>query len=128
MLFAEYSCFIFSASPVQLAVTCSSRDFVLGEVFSEGGSSKLSRATHKSFGNVAIKRIKHEVEVVSKTYEDMIRREARCLGRLYHPNVIRIYGLIWEPNFHALVLEYISQDLFSFVTGDNVIQESTKVI
>ncbi len=110
-----------------LVVTCSSSDFVLGEIFNTGGSSKLYRAKHQLFGDVAIKRLKEESEAVLSTYENMIKREARCLGRLNHPNVIRIFGLIWEPGFHALVLEYISPDLFTFVTGDILVHELVKV-
>jgi hypothetical protein len=52
----------------QLSVTCSSQDVTLGEVFAEGGSSKLYRAIHRFFGDVAIKRIKQEAEVVRAFY------------------------------------------------------------
>jgi serine/threonine protein kinase len=95
--------------------------------FDEGGSSKLYIGQHKVFGKVVIKGPKQDMEVINTEYGNMAKREARCLSRLRHPNIIQFFGLIWEPYCHALVLKFAANgNMFSFVR-DNKLEMLLKV-
>ena len=57
----------------------------------------------------------------SDVYKNCIQREARCLKNLLHTNIVQFIGIIWEQNFHAVVLEYMDNgDLFHFINKYNI--------
>ena len=86
----------------------------LVDFIEEGGFCYVYRALYGG-RYVALKKLKEDVKRVPKQYEDCMRREARCLKNLLHPNIVEFQGMVWEPNFHAIVLEYIAnRDLRSF--------------
>lgn len=83
--------------------------------FGEGRFCHVFRAKYKENGLVAVKQWKADVRHVPEQYEDIMRREARCLNNLLHPNVIKLIGTILEPNMHAIVMEYYANgDLTKF--------------
>ena len=58
---------------------------------------------------------------ISDVYKNCIQREARCLKNLLHTNIVQFVGIIWEPNFHAVVLEYMDNgDLCNFTNKYNI--------
>ena len=58
---------------------------------------------------------------VPELHANCIQREARCLKNLLHTNIVQFLGIIWEPNFRAVVLEYNSNgDLLNFISKHNV--------
>ena len=66
--------------------------------------------------DVAIKKLKMNLKLVQDFYTDCMRREARCLKNLLHPNIVQYIGIVWEPNFHGVVLEYnANKDLMHFL-------------
>ena len=86
------------------------------ELIGEGGVCYVYSVQHKQFGKVALKRLKEDFLVVPLMHDNMMRREARCLKMLSHPNIVQFVGLVWEPNYHAIVMEYmINKDLQTFV-------------
>jgi serine/threonine protein kinase len=61
------------------------------------------------------------MQVINAEYGNMAKREARCMSRLRHSNIIQFFGLIWEPYCHALVLEYAANgNMFSFVRDNKL--------
>ena len=76
------------------------------DTIGEGGFCIVYRALHENKQYVAVKRLKTDMMHVSELYEDYIKKEARCIKNLLHPHIATFLGIIWEPNFHAIVLEY----------------------
>ena len=70
---------------------------------------------------MAIKKLKIDLQYVSDQYIDCMRREARCLKNLLHPNIVQFIGIVWEPNFHGVVLEYnAKKDLMHFLKNQSL--------
>ena len=93
-----------------------SEDITFSKLIGEGGFCQVYSAQFHKRSLVAVKKLKADVEHVTKLYEDIMRREARCLKNLLHPNIVKFVGMIWEPHLHAVVLEYIAHgDLLSFI-------------
>ena len=106
--------------PIQIAaqnITYESTKDLIGE----GGVCLVYRAQYNKLGLVAVKRLKADVAHVSELYATCIQREARCLRNLLHSNIVQFIGIIWEPNFHAVVLEYNANgDLLNFINKYNL--------
>ena len=91
------------------------------DLIGEGGFCFVYRAQYEKIGLVALKRIKNEMAYICDFYKNCIQREARCLKNLLHTNIVQFIGIIWEPNFHAVVLEYMDNgDLFNFIDKYNI--------
>lgn len=95
--------------------TLQEKDIDIKELLSENGPCKVYRAIHSSLREVAVKQLKQENERQHALYDIQMCREARCLIQLCHPNIVQCFGLIWEPNFHAIVLEYVAEDLIDTI-------------
>ena len=76
------------------------------DTIGEGGFCIVYRALYENKQYVAVKRLKTDTTHISELYEDYIKREARCIRNLLHPNIATFLGIIWKPSFHAIVLEY----------------------
>ena len=82
----------------------------------EGGFCCVYRAQHADKTFVAVKRLKSVIMYGSEAHKNFMRKEARCLKSLLHPNVIKFLGIVWEQNYHAVVLEYATNgDLINFM-------------
>lgn len=91
------------------------------DMVGEGGFCYVYRATYNKKRKVAVKRLKEDVRKVPKAYEDSLRKEVRCLKNLLHPNIVRFLGIVWEPGFHAIVMEYMAnEDLMTFIDNHYV--------
>lgn len=90
-------------------------DIKIKHAISEGGSCEIYYAVHKTLNIVAVKKPKQDLKKLPELHDFHIQREARCLRRLSHPHIIQFHGLIWEPNFYAIVMEYIEEDLSTTV-------------
>ena len=89
------------------------------DTIGEGGFCIVYRAQNEKKKFVAVKRLKSDVTHVSGFYKDYIKREAKCARKLLHPNIAAFLGIIWEPNFHAIVLEYYKNgDLLNFMRNN----------
>ena len=85
------------------------------DLIGEGGLCFVYRVRYDNDFAV-MKKLKTDVLHTNKRLESSMRREARCLRNLLHPNVVKFSGLIWEPNFHAVVFEYAAfGDLLHFI-------------
>ena len=91
------------------------------DMLGEGGFSYVYRARYNNDYYVAVKRFKTDTTHVPSLYENNMRKEARCLRNLLHPNIVQLVGIVWEPNFHAVVLEYVANgDLLQFLHKESL--------
>ena len=97
-------------------VLISSQDLSNDKLVAEGKVCNVYSFHHKYYGNVVVKRLKEDILTVPLIHGNMMRREAKCLEMLIHPNIVLFIGMVWEPNFHAIVMEYlINGDLQTFI-------------
>ena len=82
----------------------------------EGGFCCVYRAQYGDKALVAVKRLKSVKMNGLETHKNFMRKEARCLKSLLHPNVIQFLGIVWEQDYLAVVLEYAANgDLINFM-------------
>ena len=91
------------------------------DLIGEGGFCYVYRAQIISGDFVAVKRLKTDLIHMPVLYEDCMRKEVRCLKNLLHPNIVQFLGIVWEPHFHAVLLEYVAYgDLLNFLTEQSL--------
>ena len=104
----------------QSSFSISSKDICYdanSDLIGEGETCFVYTAHHAHFGKVALKKLKKDFRIVHPYYETIMRREARCLKMLRHPNIVQFIGMVWEQDFHAIVMEYLcNEDLLTFLT------------
>ncbi|HVW44698.1 MAG TPA: serine/threonine-protein kinase [Amycolatopsis sp.] len=69
-----------------------------------GGFGTVWQATDKQLGRTVALKIAHAPD---RDTEERMRREARALAMVNHPNCVRVYDLVEEPDGLALVMEYL---------------------
>jgi tRNA A-37 threonylcarbamoyl transferase component Bud32 len=78
----------------------------------EGATSDVFLCRDEFQGrDVAIKRVRHSVgdDEDAQRYSDrFFAAEAALVGRLQHPNVVKIYDAVLEPSSQYLVMEYVA--------------------
>jgi hypothetical protein len=80
--------------------------YELGEVLGKGGFASVREGLDlKSGTKVAIKILPRST--VKNSHEVAIRREVKILAMLDHPNIVRTFDFIEEPEHYYLVLERI---------------------
>ncbi|QJW94782.1 serine/threonine-protein kinase [Frigoriglobus tundricola] len=80
----------------------------LDQQIGKGGSSVVFLATHQKLHiRVAVKILHREAFETGEQSIDMIRREARLLAQLNHPNVVRVFDVEDEGEYPYIVLEYV---------------------
>jgi dienelactone hydrolase len=111
---AEAGGFLETAAPYQLAITNARAITLLGRQFGSyqivaqlgaGGMGEVYRAYDSKLGrDVALKTLPAEFACDPQRLA-RLRREARTLASLNHPNIAAIYGLEESGDLHWLVLE-----------------------
>lgn len=80
-----------------------------------GGFGTVWQAVDNQLGRQVALKIAHAPDPDT---EERMRREARALAMVGHPNCVRVYDLVEEPDGLALVMEYLDgQALASAVDG-----------
>ena len=78
----------------------------------EGATSDVFLCRDEFHGrDVAIKRVRHvagDDETALRYSDRFFAAEAALVGRLQHPNVVKIYDAVLEPSSQYLVMEYVS--------------------
>ncbi|WP_115944431.1 serine/threonine-protein kinase [Amycolatopsis thermalba] len=69
-----------------------------------GGFGTVWQAVDNQLGRTVALKIAHAPD---RDTEERMRREARALAMVNHPNCVRVYDLIEEPDGLALVMEYL---------------------
>ncbi|OLT49289.1 serine/threonine protein kinase [Saccharomonospora sp. CUA-673] len=70
----------------------------------QGGFGTVWQARDTQLGRIVALKIAH---VTDPDTEERMRREARALAMLSHPNCVRVYDLVEEHDGLALVMEYL---------------------
>ncbi|SFK13307.1 serine/threonine-protein kinase [Amycolatopsis sacchari] len=80
-----------------------------------GGFGTVWQAVDNQLGRTVALKIAHAPD---RDTEERMRREARALAMVNHPNCVRVYDLVEEPDGLALVMEYLEgQALATAVDG-----------
>ena len=83
------------------------RDYEVLDRIGAGSMGTVFKARHKKLGrNVALKVLKPSLGRDSR-YVDRLRREARIVASLNHPNIVTGYDLGNEGGYHFFVMEYV---------------------
>ena len=83
------------------------RDYEVLDRIGAGSMGTVFKARHKKLGrNVALKVLKPSLGRDAR-YVDRLRREARIVASLNHPNIVTGYDLGNEGGYHFFVMEYI---------------------
>jgi eukaryotic-like serine/threonine-protein kinase len=69
-----------------------------------GGFGTVWQAVDNQLGRTVALKIAHAPDADT---EERMRREARALAMVNHPNCVRVYDLVEEPDGLALVMEYL---------------------
>ncbi|WP_020419456.1 serine/threonine-protein kinase [Amycolatopsis sp. ATCC 39116] len=69
-----------------------------------GGFGTVWQAVDNQLGRTVALKIAHAPD---RDTEERMRREARALAMVDHPNCVRVYDLVEEPDGLALVMEYL---------------------
>jgi hypothetical protein len=92
------------------------RGYQLTTLIGSGGMGRVYRAVQLSTGQiVAVKLLR--ADVAGPAVLTRFVREARALATLNHPNVIRLYDFVPDPNDPYLVMEYIEGKSLSKLAG-----------
>src|SRR3712207_3006061 len=82
-----------------------------------GGTATVFLAEDERLGReVAVKRL-HGAEVTEETAE-RLRREARIMASLRHPNLVGVYDMLTEDDDLFLVMEYVEGETLAVVLED----------
>lgn len=80
-----------------------------------GGFGTVWQAVDNQLGRTVALKIAHAPD---RDTEERMRREARALAMVSHPNCVKVYDLVEEPDGLALVMEYLEgQALATAVDG-----------
>ncbi|XP_030473993.1 serine/threonine-protein kinase ATG1c [Syzygium oleosum] len=90
-------------------------DYLVGRQIGSGSFSLVWHARHRVHGTeVAIKEI--ATGKLNKKLQESLMSEIHILGRINHPNIIRLHDIIEAPGKIHLVLEYCrGGDLFMYI-------------
>lgn len=81
----------------------------------QGGFGTVWQAVDNQLGRTVALKIAHAPD---RDTEERMRREARALAMVGHPNCVKVYDLVEEPDGLALVMEYLDgKALASVVDG-----------
>jgi serine/threonine protein kinase len=76
----------------------------LGETLGEGSFGIVYKGTWKHGGTVAIKKIKGTLGTEAV---DELKEEAAVMARLNSQYIVRVYGLCWDQQSYAMVMEFM---------------------
>lgn len=87
---------------------CLNRRYCLNEAIAYGAASIIYRGVDTLLNrNVAVKILQLDAGF-DVGYVKRFQNEARLLYRLNHPAVIKFYDYLEEPNYYAIVMEYLA--------------------
>jgi predicted Ser/Thr protein kinase len=86
-----------------------------------GGFGTVWQAVDNQLGRTVALKIAHAPD---RDTEERMRREARALAMVSHPNCVKVYDLVEEPDGLALVMEYLDgQALATAVDGQGPLDD-----
>ena len=98
------------------------RDFI-----GSGGFGIVYSAKHSIIGDVALKTISNNGQNIASKYYTALKNEISFLVDLCHPNIIIFYGMVWEKECCAIVLEYMALgDLDTFLHEEKPVHNILK--
>jgi len=82
-------------------------DYIIGETVGKGSFGKVKKGTHKTTGATVAIKIQNRVMLASSNMDKKIRREIRILKLFSHPNICRLFDVIYTDTHIFAVMEYI---------------------
>ncbi|BDS07968.1 hypothetical protein NT6N_30080 [Oceaniferula spumae] len=90
--------------------------YSLGQQINEGGTGAVFLAQDTELGrDVAIKRLKHNSNDTATLFPDTLRREARVLASLNHPNIVTIHDVYRDEGEICVVMELLNGETMNEV-------------
>ena len=101
-----------------LRIKASDLEYDSSHSIGAGGFGEVFKTRHKIWGKkFAIKKVKDDVARIPQRYEEAMLREVTCLASLRHPNIVQLIGIVWEPNNHGILMEFMPNgDLENFIS------------
>lgn len=81
--------------------------FFLVQRIAEGGMGIVYLARDEDTGKRAAVKILHDIHKDNKDRQDLFMREARLLGELDHPNVVRVLGHGEDASLYYVAMEFV---------------------
>ena len=82
-------------------------DYVIIREVGRGGMGVVFEAVHQSLGRRVAIKVMLEKELESEKHIARFRREAQAAARLYHTNIVSVFGVGESDGYHYYVMEYI---------------------
>ena len=97
------------------------------DAIGRGGFGTVYSARHSVLGDVAMKTISNDGQNILPIYYSTLKNEISILVGLRHPNIILFYGMIWEKECYAIVLEFmVLGDMENFLFREKSVQNIVK--
>ena len=96
--------------------------YKIGSILGEGAFGKVRIAMHK-MANIkcAIKIIKIKSIASNKLYKSMLEKEFQTLENTNHPNIMKIYELLYDDKCYYIVSEFIEfGELYNFIVDNEI--------
>lgn len=81
-------------------------DFLFGRKLGKGKFGKVYLVRHNPSGFVCALKVMEKAEIAEYKVERQFQREVEIQARLYHPNIVRLYGHFHDAKRVYLLLEY----------------------
>lgn len=82
-------------------------EFEILERLGAGAMGTVFKARHKRLDRIVALKVLRPSLARNARYVDRLRREARIVARLDHPNIVGAYDLGEEAGYHFFVMEYV---------------------
>lgn len=81
--------------------------YEIQEIIGVGGMANVYKAVDISDGKVVAVKILREEYMASEQFTRMFQNESKAIAVLSHPNIVKVYDVIFTERVQSIVMEYI---------------------
>lgn len=81
--------------------------YEIQEIIGVGGMANVYKAVDMSDGKVVAVKILREEYMASEQFTRMFQNESKAIAVLSHPNIVKVYDVIFTERVQSIVMEYI---------------------
>jgi len=100
------------------------------EKLGSGGTAIIYKARDQVLGRLVTIKILQEQYANDQAFVEYLRHEAQAVARLSHPNIVRVYDVVFTEESHYIVMEYIEgQSLKQYIAqnGPLPVEEALEI-